>query len=107
MLSSPLAAAPPPSCAAPGGRGAELQLAWIMSGTGQEGGEGGEGGGGGVGGVGLVVYQVSNTEANELPGLSGLASRQRAVARIHSDRLPSSSPPLSPSSSSVSSSLLP
>ena len=44
-----------------------------------------EGGKWEVGEVGLVVYQVSNTEANELPGLSGLASRQCTVARIHYD----------------------
>lgn len=85
MLSSPLAAAPPPSspafmCAAPGGRWAEVQLAWTVSGTGNRRGRRGR-----RGERGLVVYQVSNTEANELPGLSGLASRQRAVARIHYD----------------------
>lgn len=43
----------------------------------------------GVGVVGLVVYQVSNTEANELPGLSGLASRQHALT-------PTLPPPLLP-----------
>ena len=45
----------------------------------------GRGGGWDVGVVGLVVYQVGNTEANELPGLSGLASRQCTVAHIHYD----------------------
>lgn len=39
-----------------------------------------------MGAAGLVVYQVSNTEANELPERRGLASRQRSVACIRIDR---------------------
>lgn len=81
-------------CAASGGCWTALQLkSWVGQWTGEEGGrEGGK-----RESAGLVVYQVSNTEANELPGLSGLASRQRSVARIH--KTPATTtllPPLSP-----------
>lgn len=50
-----------------------------------------------VRGAGLVVYQVGNTEANELPGLSGLASRQCTVAHIQYDCSHHTKSPLFPS----------